>query len=484
MDRSIRRLAALLLISLGVTALTLTFWQVIGADELVNSPHNPRNAIEGKQTLRGRIVDSNGQVLAYSEQTSEGIIRRADPTSAAVLGYYSVQRGASGLESEFDQYLRGDVNANPLDTVINDLLHQPKAGADLHLTLDHKLQAVAAQAIGSDHGAIVALDPKTGGVLAMVSNPSFDPNQIDQHWKEITSDPSRPLLNRATQGLYTPGSVFKIVTATAAIDLGLVDLDRSYRCTDDLVVDGFRIENKNHSGVSTVTFVQDFAFSCNVSFAKAGLGLDTNPLPLGDDMPNPPPWMRGIDETRRRFLDYAQRYGFETSLPFDLPTSESKVGEQPFSRVELANTAFGQGELLATPLLMASAVGAIANEGVMVQPFLVSKILDRNGNNLYSHERRTLQMVMSRETAQAMNRLMVASVEQGYAKPAKIAGVSVGGKTGSAEVSPDQKTHSWFIGYAPADNPKVAVAVVLENKGSGSDFAAPAARKVMEAALK
>ena len=126
MDRSIRRLAALLLISLGVTALTLTFWQVIGADELVNSPHNPRNAIEGKQTLRGRIVDSNGQVLAYSEQTSEGIIRRADPTSAAVLGYYSVQRGASGLESEFDQYLRGDVNANPLDTVINDLLHQPK----------------------------------------------------------------------------------------------------------------------------------------------------------------------------------------------------------------------------------------------------------------------------------------------------------------------------------------------------------------------
>ena len=201
-------------------------------------------------------------------------------------------------------------------------------------------------------------------------------------------------------------------------------------------------------------------------------------------MPNPPPWMRGIDETRRRFLDYAQRYGFETSLPFDLPTSESKVGEQPFSRVELANTAFGQGELLATPLLMASAVGAIANEGVMVQPFLVSKILDRNGNNLYSHERRTLQMVMSRETAQAMNRLMVASVEQGYAKPAKIAGVSVGGKTGSAEVSPDQKTHSWFIGYAPADNPKVAVAVVLENKGSGSDFAAPAARKVMEAALK
>lgn len=484
MDRSIRRLAILLLIALGATALTLTFWQVIRADELVNSKYNPRKAEEGKRTLRGRIVDSNGKVLAYSERTPEGIRRYTDPSSAAVLGYYSYQRGASGLESRFDQYLRGDIQANPLDTVITKMLHQPKTGADLHLTLDHQIQAAAIRAIGSDRGAIVALDPKTGAVLAMVSNPSFDPNQIDQRWEEITSDPAKPLLNRATQGLYTPGSVFKIVTATAAIDLGLVDLDRRYRCTEDLVVDGFRIENKNHPGISSVTIVQDFAFSCNVSFAKAGLGLDTNPLPLGDNIPNPPPWTRGIDETRRLFLDYTRRYGLEAPFPFDLPTSESQVGKQPFSRVELANTAFGQGELLVTPLLMASATAAVANEGMRVQPYLVSEIRDRSGNTLYRHEQRVLQSVMSRETARAMNRLMLASVEEGYAKPAQIAGVRVGGKTGSAEVSLGQKTHSWFVGYTPADNPKIAVAVVLENKGSGADFAAPAARKVLEAALK
>ncbi len=485
MERSIRQLATLLLLSFGAIALGLTYWQVIRSDALVYGPHNARLIAEEKEIVRGRILDSSGRVLAYSERTAQGIQRHyTDPTTSTVTGYYSDRYGVSGLESSFARYLRGDLQANPLDTLVNQALHRPRVGADLHLTLDPKVQAVAAQVMGSDKGAVVALDPRTGAVLAMVSTPSFDPNRLEEQWDRLESDPGKPLFNRATLGLYTPGSVFKIVTASAAIDLGLVDLGKHYQCTDDLTVDGFVIKNKNHPGISAVTFVDDFAYSCNVTFAKTGLGLGTNPLPLGDNLPSPAPWDQGIDESRRRFLDYAGRFGLETTLSFDLPTAVSRVGSQRLSKVELANTAFGQGELQVTPLLMALASATVANGGKMPEPYLVSEIQDPAGNLLHRRSPRVLRQVMSPEAARSMNRLMVTSVQEGYAKPASIAGVQVGGKTGSAEVGPNQKTHSWFIGYAPADDPKVAVAVIIENKGSGTDFATPAARKVMEAALQ
>ncbi|MHB1159293.1 MAG: peptidoglycan D,D-transpeptidase FtsI family protein [Chloroflexota bacterium] len=484
MERSIRRLAGLLLLSLVAIALTLTYWQVIRSQELVYGPYNPRLLEEEKQTARGRILDRTGRVLAYSEQTDRGMERRySDPTTAPITGYYSTRYGASGLESSFARYLRGDVQANPIDTLVNQALHRPSVGADLHLTLDPRVQAAAAQAMGSDRGAIVALDPRTGAVLAMVSTPYFDPNRIDEGWSGLQGDPAEPLYNRATMGLYTPGSVFKIVTASAAIDLGLVDLDKRYQCTEDLTVDGFVIQNKNHPGVSDVTFVDDFAYSCNVTFARVGLGLGSGPLPLGDQTHAPAPRTRDIGDSRQRFLDYAARFGLEGPLPFDIPTSASRVGNRELSRVELANTAFGQGDLQVTPLLMALASATVANDGKMPQPYLVSEIRDRQGNLLQSHSPRILREVISQDSAGAMNRLMVASVQEGYARTAAIPGLRVGGKTGSAEVGPGLKTHSWFIGYAPADDPVVAVAVIMENKGPGSDFAAPAGRKVMEAAL-
>ena len=337
--------------------------------------------------------------------------------------------------------------------------------------------------MGSDTGAIVALDPRSGAVLAMVSTPYFDPNSLEDHWTSLQQDPSHPLFNRAAQGLYTPGSVFKIVTASAAIDLGLIDLDKKYTCTEDLVVDGFRIKNKNHPGVSSVTFVDDFAYSCNVTFAKTGLGLDTKPLPVGDDLPDPAPWDNGIEKSRDLFTEYTQRFGIGEPLPFDIATSTSRLGGQPLNKVELANSAFGQGELQVSPLLMALDVATIANGGRMPRPYLVEEVRAPDGLVLQKTEPQALRTVISPASAQSMNRLMVTSVDEGYASPAKIGGVKVGGKTGSAEVAQGQLTHSWFIGYAPADDPTIAIAVVMENKGSGSDFATPAARTVMQAAL-
>lgn len=485
MHRSIRRLATLLLICFGIIALDLTYWQVIRSEGLVYGPHNARLVEEEARTLRGSILDRSGQPLAQSRRLPDGTVERSysDPTLAPVVGYFSSRYGASGLELSFARYLRGDIQANALDTMVGRLLHRPRVGADLHLTIDSRLQSVAVSAMGSDTGAVVALDPRTGAVLAMVSTPYFDPNRVEEDWEKLQSNPRKPLYNRAAQGLYTPGSIFKIVTATAALDLGLVDPDRSYPCTQDLVVEGFRVQNKNHPGLSRVNFLQDFAYSCNVTFAKVGLGLGTRPLPLGDEIPSPPPWSQGVDESRRLFLEYAHRFGMEEPLPFDIPTSPGRIGGQRLSPVELANSAFGQGGLQVTPLLMALGAATIANGGKMPEPYLVEEIIDPQGHPLQRRSARVLREVMSPETAAAMNRLMVASVREGYARTASIPGVEVGGKTGSAEVGSGQKTHSWFIGYAPAEAPVVAVAVIMENKGPGSDFAAPAGRKVMEAAL-
>ena len=485
MRRNIRRLAAVLTICFVAVALGLTYWQVIRAQELVYGAYNPRLAKEDAQIVRGSILDRNGRKLVYSDSTANGVQRHyTDPTTAQVTGYYSAKYGTAGLESTFDRYLRGDVQANPFEAVTSDLLHRPRVGSNLTTTLDSKLQTVAAQVMGSNKGAVVAIDPRTGAVRAMVSVPYFDPNKLDQDWKTLDSDPNNPLLNRATQGLYVPGSVFKIVTATAAIDLGLIDLNKHYMSSADLVIDGFRIANKNHPpGVINVTFVDDFAYSNNVTFAKTALSLGSKSLAVGDDLPNPPPWDVSIDGSRQRFEEYARRFGFDSALPFDIPTSTSTIGNQDLSRVELANSGFGQGKIQVTPLLMALGAATIANGGKMPAPYLVQEIRDPSGAVLMQHTPSIVREVMTPETAASMNRLMLASVQEGYAKPAQIAGVQVGGKTGSAEVGGGKTEHSWFIGYAPASNPVIAVAVIMENKGPGDEFATPAGRKVIEAAL-
>jgi penicillin-binding protein A len=485
MQRSVRRVALVLMLLYVAIAGGLTYWQVVRADALVYGEFNPRLLQEERQIVRGRMLDSSGRVLASSIPGGGGMERQyTDPSLAHVTGYFSPRYGTAGLENSYAKFLRGDISANPVSAVVDRLLHRPKVGADLILTIDPQVQAAAVRAMGSDRGAVVALDPRSGAVLAMLSIPHFDPGRMEADWARLQEDAARPLYNRATQGLYTPGSVFKVVAATAAIDLGLIDLDRQYTCTDDLVVDGFRIENNNHPGISTLTFVDDFAHSCNVTFAKTGLGLDTEPLPVGDRLPTPVPWADGVDESLRLFSEYATRFGVGSPLPFDLPTSASRLGAERLSPVQLANTAFGQGEVVVTPLLMSLSAAAIANEGRMPQPYLVQEVRAPDGAVVQAAQTRILRDVMSTETARAVNRLMVASVTGGYASPAQIPGVSVGGKTGSAETAPGERTHSWFIGYAPADDPRVAVAVIMENKGSGTEFAAPAGRSIMEAALR
>jgi peptidoglycan glycosyltransferase len=469
-------------------AVALGYWQVIGARTPEARANDPRVHEQDARVARGRIIDRNGSVLAQTVDQAEGLRREyALPALVHVVGYHSSRFGDAGVEAAYDRYLRGERGGLGWGRLRDELLHRPIVGSDVRLTVDAELTRVAAQALGNSAGAAVALDPRSGEVLALVSAPYFDANELTEHWESLRDDESAPLLARATEGLYVPGSVFKIVTASAAIDSNAVQVDSAHDCTTDLVVDGFRIEQKNHPQLRRVTFAQDFAWSDNVTFAKTGLGLGTpGPINFDDAAPRPYPWERqGIQASVQRFLDYAHRFGFGQPIPFELPVAISRVAaREEFTPVELAVTAFGQGQLEATPLQMALVGATIANRGAMPAPYLVSEIRSPGGSTERPHTPGgRLRQVISPASADTMNRLMVQSVDEGYARPAQIAGVKVGGKTGTAETGQGRVPHSWFVGYAPADNPRVAVAVIVENRGSGSDVATPAARRIMEAAL-
>jgi peptidoglycan glycosyltransferase len=283
-----------------------------------------------------------------------------------------------------------------------------------------------------------------------------------------------------------PGSTFKIVTDSAALDLGIVDPNMHIHHEADLIVQGFRVRNTNHPQLKDLTFAEEFAWSCNVAHAYVGLSLgSTGPIDFGVLAPAAPyTWDKdGVDASAARFKEYARRFGIGIAPPFDLPTSAGRLSTRDdLTPVELANTAFGQGDLQVSPLQMALAVATISRGGEMPAPYLAMQAGDE-GNVVTFHRPSTLRRVMNLTTAQAMNAMMVLSVETAYAQPARIPGVPVGGKTGTAEVGNGQQPHSWFIGYAPADRPGVAVAVIMENKGSGTTFATPAGQKVLQAAL-
>jgi penicillin-binding protein A len=487
MQRAIERLHALLLLGFAVVALTLGYWQFFRRDELLARDTNPRLAEEELRNIRGRIVDRNGVVLAETKEEGGGTTRvYPRPNTAHVTGYHSLRYGDTNVEARYDEYLRGLRSADPVDRLVGSLLHRRVVGSDVALTLDARIQQAASDALGDQAGAVVALDPKTGEVLALASNPYFDPGTINRAWEQLTRDPGQPLFNRVSQSAYTPGSTFKLITGAAAVDLGVVDLDAKYRCTTQMDLAGLKVDCRNHAHLASVNYREAFAWSCNRTFALTGLELGQGPLVLGDDLKRPLPWEKdGIGPSVARLEEYATRFGFGREIPFELPVSQSRLkGDGEWYPSLLAQTAFGQGELAATPLVMALATSTIANGGVMPAPYVAAEARAPNGAVSTINRAGSLGRIVKPETAATLNEMMVMSVDAAYAQKAKIPGVKVGGKTGTAETGPaGAPTHSWFIGYAPADNPRVAVAVILENKGSGSDFATPAAQGVLKAAL-
>ena len=466
-SRSMRRVALVLLLGFVVIALDLGYWQVVEAPRLLGTSKfsYTRQAYAESQTVRGRILDRNGVVLARQE-TVGGESRRVYtyPSLVHVVGYHDPRYGDYAIEDAFGGYLSGRIGQSLSSRFASAILHRPTVGADVTLTIDSRLQQAADAALGEGPGAIVVMDPKTGEILALASHPYFNPNTLQQDYPRISQAADKPLFNRATLGLYPPGSTFKTVTLGAALDLGYYNPDTKFTCNDQVFIEGFPVRCEEYNQ-GTFDLGHAYAFSCNACFSQIGLRLG------------------GRDLT-----EYARRFGFETRIPFELATSSSQVAaDDPETRLVgplLASTAFGQGELLATPLEMALVAAAIANNGVVPTPRLVEQVKTAEGAVVYSSSARAWRTAVRPQTARTVLDMMFEGVEEGLASAAKVSGHKVGGKTGTAEVAAGRPTHAWFIGVAPTDNPQLVIAVIKEGGGGGGQVATPIAQRVLAQGLQ
>ncbi|MFN8499913.1 MAG: penicillin-binding transpeptidase domain-containing protein [Anaerolineae bacterium] len=465
MTRNIGRVAGFLIGMFALLTVGMTYWSVVRGPELAALPNNARTVLLEQQIQRGRILDRNGQVLADTKMTPDGPQRvYTYPSLAPVLGYFSAKHGVAGVEEAFNDDLRGIGGADPMGALRWRFLHQAPVGRDVSLTLDLRLQQVADNLLGNRRGAIVLMN-NDGEVLAMASHPTYDPNRLDETFAQLSADPAAPLLNRATQGRYPPGSTWKTFTLAAALDAGVTRPDQKF---DDgaatLNVRGFPIRcNNNPPGVNTFDLAHAFGYSCNLTFARLALELGA-----------------------QRYMDYASRFRADKDLPLEIPVAKSQIANKDLSdEVLLASTGFGQGELQITPIQMAMIGATVANDGKMPMPHLLKEIKDKAAQVVRRPQTGTLATPISPQTAQQVRDIMGVAVSDGYASGARIPNVQVGGKTGTAETGPNTAPHAWFLAQAPLDKARrYTVAVLVENGGEGSTVAAPIAQKMLAAALQ
>ena len=477
------RLGIALAIAFGGVALGAGYWQVLRADDLAHDPSDAGVIAATQNAVRGRILDRDGHVLATNRRGTGGALYRvyADQSLSAPLGYASSLYGSAGLEAADASELLGLGGDDPLARALAKFRTPSPRGDDLRTSLSLALQELAVRLLGNDRGAVVALDPRTGDVLALASTPTFDASGIANPatsraaFTEALDDPGQPLLDRATQGLYVPGSAFKIVTAIAGFASGAIDAATSFpqQPGDEitgLLVDGFRVVDGHHlfTGSEVLDFSRATEVSCNIWYALAGLRSGG----------------AGMDAAARRL-------GFGAPIPFDLPTAVSQLtnGGGPLpggfaDDVELANAAYGQGEVLVTPLQMALVAATVANGGLEPRPRLVTAFVSPSGA-VSAVPTGTLGRVLGAPDAATIAGAMVQAVEgvdgQKFTAGAQVAGVTVAGKTGTAQLGGSGEANSWFIGFAPAEAPTIALAVIVEHGGSGGARAAPLAGYLLRA---
>jgi peptidoglycan glycosyltransferase len=474
LQESIRRLGIVFIVLALVLAANLSYLQVFGQEKLVENPANTRRLIEEYGIARGRIVTADGLVVAESVQADGPFEYRRSYAGGRLLshvvGYDSPQFGRSGLEAFYNDYLLG---RKPSRGWVEEMTSDLEKGNDLTMTIDSELQAAAAEALGQRKGAVIAMDPKTGAVLAMCSWPTFDPNALvnqeldaegtlaaDAVMRSYVQDPASPLLNRASMGLFTPGSSFKVITAAAGVDSG-IPVSNEYNCPSELPVGGSSVVNYSGSPDGLMNMDTALTYSVNTYFAQLALALGGNTL-----------------------VGYAERFGMNGIPPLDYPAVSAALipQAQEMDDVEVAWTGAGQGKLLMTPLQLCLAGCAVANGGKIMLPHLMKDV--RLGDDILERfEAEEWRAPISAETAGQVLEMMVHVVESGTGAAAAVPGITVAGKTGTAEVEGEQ-SHAWFIGIAPAGNPTLVVAVIVENAGGGGSVAAPIARDVIEAALK
>ena len=430
---------------------------------LMDNSYNTRQQILLKQNSRGKILSRDGDVLAYSEVDEDGNETRIYPYGkefAHVVGYST--NGKAGIESLANYYLI-NTSIDLSDKVALDTKGDKYPGDNCITTLDVNLQEVAYNALSARKGAIVVTNPKTGEVLAMVSKPDFEPSTIKQEWDSLIADksPDAKLLNRATQGLYPPGSTFKIITSLAYLKEHPSDYNNyRFTCSGHFSYEGENISCFHGETHGSVDFVKSFAESCNSSYANIGLSV-----------------------SRKVFSDTLDQLLFGKELPIDLLYSKSSASiSADTSYGDVMQLSIGQGATSVTPMHMNMITSAIANEGMLMKPYFVSKIKSEDGKNVKSYSPETYKRLLTREQAGVLTSMMKEVVNSGTASKLKGLSYTAAGKTGSAEFTDSTSdSHAWFTGFAPADDPEICVTIIVENAGSGGSFAVPIAKRIFDA---
>jgi peptidoglycan glycosyltransferase len=466
-------------VSLLVSSSTI---QVLAADELARDQRNVRSVYDAYKTQRGAIL-VDGTPIAFSEASDNNFrfLRiYENPMYSAITGFFSFYQGATGLESSMNSFLTGK-NSSQFFEQVNALLSgNPVTGASVELTIDPVVQKAAWDALGKLKGAVVALDPKTGNILALVSKPGFDANRLAVHdgitsgnnYAELLADKDSPLVNKAISGtLYAPGSVFKILVAAAAIESGKYTAESTLPNPVKYQLPGTNtfIQNSGEGkcgGKATVSIADALRFSCNIPFAQLGVEL-------------------GQEAIR----DQAEKFGFGKTVEIPLRSTASVYPEN-MDDAQTAMSSFGQFDVRVTPLQIAMMSAAIANNGKIMNPNLIENVVSANLSSLFAPSPQEYASPISESTAAAVRNMMIDAVARGVSSNASIKGVAVAGKTGTAQNGKGEPYTLWFTGFAPAENPQVVVAVVIEDGGGqgqggrGNTLAAPIAKKVIQAVLR
>lgn len=475
MNRPIVRLYGLIIVLFAVLVAFTSRWTVFEAASLRSNEHNVRQLLAQQRVARGEILAANGLVLAKSVRAGEGTYERHYPTGSLfgnVVGYSFLTPGRSGIEEYRNEALTGEAS-NGLQGLLDQLQGRRPGGDTVQTTLVPKAQRAAVQALSGYEGAVVALDPRTGAVEALASSPGYDPNEMATTAGEerIQGSSQSPLFNRATEGGYAPGSTFKIVTATAALDTGTFTPQSTLSGRNGIVISGTPLHNDANESFGQISLTTALAQSVNTVYAQVAERVGR--------------------QTLRRYME---RFGFDAKPQLDFPSREMSASGEYFEEtltpptsdlVDLGRLGIGQDHLQVTPLQMAEVAAAVANHGTLMMPHLARRIVDPEGSTVETISPKVQSVVMKPSTADEVTKMMEAVVNEGTGTAAQIEGIQVAGKTGTAETALGQTNDAWFICFAPASKPTVAVAATVSKvPGYGATYALPVAKAVMEALLR
>ena len=463
LNKDIYKVSAVFALIFLALCIYIIYFVVVKSGTVINNSYNKRSAVLSETTLRGSIISADGEVLAYTETDSDGNEERVYPYGsifAHVVGF--TDNGGLGLESSYNYYLLTS-HSGLFSQIYNEFLGEKVSGDNIITTLDTELQTYVYNALGDNEGAVIVMDPETGDILAMVSAPTFDPNTISQDWDEISADEdSSVLYNRATQSALTPGSTFKIFTLLEYYRENNGDVSSySFECSGSITYDSNTLSCSDKKQHGSVDAVSSFAYSCNSSFANIGLSLN-------------------LDE----FRENNEALLFNSELPLDISYSKSSFTlDSSSSSFMVMQTAIGQGETTMTPIHLALITCAIANDGILMTPRLVSEIQTSAGRTVKTFAVSEYSRLLTSDEASFLKEAMRMVVTDGTASVLNTSSYTAYGKTGTADTSSledSNYTHSWFTGFAESDGETVVVCVMIENSEEAGITGKDIAKKVFD----